>query len=137
MRSWIDLVHTPLSVHIATTFLADAKSGAIDLFIGTTRADDPKLTALDYKAYTPMAMQQMHVISNQAQLQFQLHSLVILHRLGRVELTRPSVLIGVSTAHRAGAFDACRFIIDAIKKDVPIWKRDVSGDVLGEWMHPS
>jgi len=141
MNDWIDLVHTPLSVHIAQVFLQDPRAGAIDLFVGTTRADDPRLIALDYQAYDEMAVARMNFLAGTARSNFDIAKLVMLHRVGRVPLMQASVLIGVSTPHRASAFEACRFLIDAVKRDVPVWKRDVmqSEGVIttSDWSHPT
>ena len=63
--------------------------------------------------------------------------LAILHRLGRVPLGQPSVLIAVSTPHRAEAFDACRWIIDQLKKDLTIWKQEIWQDGQRSWVHPT
>jgi len=62
--------------------------------------------------------------------------IALLHRTGRVALTDPSVVIAVSTPHRAEAFDACRFLIDSLKRDVPIWKREVWDDGTRSWVDP-
>jgi len=136
MTDWIDILHTPLSVHIATTFLADPQSGAIDLFIGTTRADKADLLALDYKAYEPMAIGQMRSIAVISREKFGVRKLVMLHRVGRVAVGEMSVLVGVSTPHRHASFEATRFLIEQIKANVTIWKRDVTRTDSGEWSHP-
>jgi molybdopterin synthase catalytic subunit len=60
----------------------------------------------------------------------------LLHRIGRVEIAQPSVIVAVSTPHRAQSFEACRYLIDQLKTDVPIWKKEVWSDGSGTWVHP-
>jgi molybdopterin synthase catalytic subunit len=62
--------------------------------------------------------------------------LALLHRTGRVGLGEPSVIIAVATPHRAESFEACRWLIDTLKAEVPIWKKEVWGDGSGSWVHP-
>ena len=79
---------------------------------------------LDYEAYEEMALQQMESLVGQALQQFQIRDVAIVHRLGRLEIGETSVLIAVASAHRAAAFDACRWVIDTLKRTVPIWKKE-------------
>ena len=69
-----------------------------------------------------MALKQMDALAGQARQQFSVRDIAIVHRLGRLEIGETSVLIVVASAHRAAAFDACRWLIDALKRTVPIWK---------------
>ena len=71
-----------------------------------------------------MALKQLEELSAQAISQFQIRDVVIVHRLGRLEIGEISVLIVVASAHRGPAFEACRWIIDTLKRTVPIWKRE-------------
>jgi molybdopterin synthase catalytic subunit len=71
-----------------------------------------------------MALQQMDLLANQALQQFQIRDVAIVHRLGRLEIGETSVLIAVASAHRAAAFDASRWLIDTLKRTVPIWKKE-------------
>jgi molybdopterin synthase catalytic subunit len=79
---------------------------------------------LDYEAYEEMARQQMESLAEQALRQFQIRDVSLVHRLGRLEIGEASVLIVVASAHRAAAFDACRWLIDTLKRTVPIWKKE-------------
>ena len=63
-----------------------------------------------------------------------LRDIAVAHRFGRLELTEPSVIIAVGTPHRAEAFEACRYVIDRIKEEVPIWKKEVDEHGQGEWV---
>src|SRR5579864_401515 len=79
---------------------------------------------LDYEAYEDMALQEMEMLAAKALQQFQVRDVALVHRLGRLEIGETSVLIAVASAHRAAAFDACRWLIDTLKRTVPIWKKE-------------
>jgi molybdopterin synthase catalytic subunit len=138
---WIAITPGPLSLSDAVAFVADDRAGAIDLFLGTTRSEQhPEtklpLVALDYEAYGEMALPQLQTLAAAARSQWPVLKLAILHRIGRVPLSQPSVLVAVSTPHRAEAFAACQFLITALKADVAIWKKEVWADGSGRWVHP-
>jgi molybdopterin converting factor subunit 1 len=79
---------------------------------------------LDYEAYEDMALKQLEELSTQALSQFQVRDVALVHRLGRLEIGETSVLIVVASAHRGPAFEACRWLIDTLKRTVPIWKKE-------------
>jgi molybdopterin synthase catalytic subunit len=137
---WIDILDHRLPVDDAIRFVQDASAGGIDVFLGTTRSeinsDEKPLIALDYEAYAEMAMKQMADLSHRARGQWSIVKLAILHRTGRVELAEPSILIAVSTPHRADAFTACRWLIDTLKSEVAIWKKEVWADGSATWVEP-
>jgi MoaE-MoaD fusion protein len=83
---------------------------------------------LDYEAYDEMALKQMDALAEQAAQQFPIREVAMVHRLGRLEIGETSVLIVVTSAHRAAAFDACRWLIDTLKRTVPIWKKEYFED---------
>jgi molybdopterin synthase catalytic subunit len=83
-----------------------------------------------------MALKQMHDLAADARRRWPVVKLCLLHRVGRVGLGEPSVVIAVSTPHRGEAFDACRWLIDTLKKNVAIWKQDLWDGGVGEWKHP-
>jgi molybdopterin synthase catalytic subunit len=83
---------------------------------------------LDYEAYEEMALQQMESLGVQALQQFQVRDVALVHRLGRLEIGETSVVIAVASAHRAAAFEACRWLIDTLKRTVPIWKKEYFED---------
>jgi len=138
---WIDILPTPLPTAEAIDFVSTPAAGGIAIFLGTTRseknAQGQDLQALDYEAYTEMALPQLQTLAAAARSQWPIIKQVILHRTGRVELSQPSVLIAVASPHRHEAFAACRFIIDAIKADVAIWKKEIWSDGSGTWVQPS
>jgi len=83
---------------------------------------------LEYEAYEAMALKQMESLSMEARTRFAVRAASIIHRLGRLEIGETSVLIVVAAAHRSAAFDACRWLIDTLKKTVPIWKKEYFKD---------
>ena len=123
-----------------TDLVTDGSAGGIAVFLGTTRAekspDGRDLVALDYEAYPEMAQAQLQKLAAEARRRWPIARLAIAHHVGRVEIGRPSVVIAVSSPHRAEAFEACRWLIDTLKKDVAIWKKEVWADGSGTWVHP-
>ncbi len=132
---WLDLLDSPLDVSDAARFVTAPAAGGIDIFLGTTRAEGD-LIALDYQAYETMARKQLAELAQLARQQWPVIRLAILHRLGRVYTGEPSVLIAVSTAHRAESFECCRWIIDQLKKEVTIWKQEIWKSREPSWVHP-
>jgi molybdopterin synthase catalytic subunit len=102
------------------------EDGATVVFEGIVRnhTRGRRTLYLDYEAYENMALKQMDELAARALTQFQVRDVAIIHRLGRVEIGETSVLIVVTSAHRAAAFDACRWLIDTLKNTVPIWKKE-------------
>lgn len=140
MTDWIEITSEPLNTEAAVAFVTDPAAGGIDVFLGTTRAEKSAsgqaLGALDYEAYLEMASRQLNDLAAAARERWPVIKAAILHRVGRVRVGQPSVIIAVSTPHRAQAFEACRFLIDELKRDVAIWKREVWEDGSGDWVHP-
>jgi molybdopterin synthase catalytic subunit len=87
-----------------------------------------KTLYLDYEAYEAMAAQQMEGLAREALVRFGVRGVTMVHRLGRLEVGETSVLIVVASAHRGPAFEACRWLIDTLKKTVPIWKKETFAD---------
>ena len=106
--------------------LKRGEDGAALVFEGVVRNQTRgrKTVYLDYEAYEGMALEQMEALAIQAVQHFPIRDVAIVHRLGRLEIGETSVLIAVASAHRAAAFDACRWLIDTLKRTVPIWKKE-------------
>jgi molybdopterin synthase catalytic subunit len=124
------LLHSPiLSAEIIQHVRAD-QDGAIVTFDGFVRNESHgrRTLHLEYEAYEPMAITKMREIGVLIHQKFPVHRVAIVHRLGRLEIGDTSVFIAVSAAHRAAAFDACRFAIDTLKRTVPIWKKEYFED---------
>ncbi|MBI1750822.1 MAG: molybdenum cofactor biosynthesis protein MoaE [Acidobacteria bacterium] len=100
--------------------------GAVVVFDGIVRNNSGgrETLHLEYEAYEPMALKKMREIGEEARKKFPIHRVAIVHRLGKLDIGETSVLIVVSSPHRAAAFDACRFAIDILKRTVPIWKKE-------------
>lgn len=103
-----------------------ATDGAVCVFDGIVRDNTRgrRTLFLDYEAYEEMALAQMRGLATEAVTKFSIRDVALLHRLGRLEVGETSVLIVVASAHRGAAFDACRWLIDTLKKTVPIWKKE-------------
>jgi molybdopterin synthase catalytic subunit len=110
--------------------IKSAPDGAVCVFDGIVRDNTRgrKTLFLDYEAYEEMALSQMRSLAAEALTKFPIRDVALLHRLGRLEVGETSVLIVVASAHRAAAFDACRWLIDTLKKTVPIWKKEHFAD---------
>ena len=106
------------------------EDGAVVVFDGIVRnhTRGRRTLYLEYEAYREMALAQMQELALKATQQFSIRDLCIIHRLGRLQIGETSVWIAVASAHRAAAFDACRWIIDTLKKTVPIWKKEYFED---------
>lgn len=104
--------------------------GAAIVFEGIVRNNTRgrRTLFLDYEAYEEMALKEMESLIARALEQFQIRDAAIIHRLGRLEIGETSVLIVVASAHRAAAFEACRWLIDTLKRTVPIWKKEYFED---------
>ncbi len=110
--------------------LKKPEDGAVVVFEGIVRnhSRGRRTLHLEYEAYEEMALKQMNELAASAREKFPIDQARIVHRLGRMEIGETSVLIVVASAHRAAAFDACRFLIDTLKKTVPIWKKEFFAD---------
>jgi molybdopterin converting factor subunit 1 len=106
------------------------EDGATVVFQGVVRNQTRGRNTLylDYEAYEEMALEQLESLADQALQRFQIRDVAIVHRLGRLEIGETSVLIAVVSAHRAAAFEACRWLIDTLKRTVPIWKKEYFED---------
>jgi MoaE-MoaD fusion protein len=106
------------------------EDGAIVIFEGIVRnhTRGRRTLYLDYEAYQEMAIKQMEELAGRALSDYKIRDVAIVHRLGRLEIGETSVLIVVASAHRAAAFEACRWLIDALKRTVPIWKKEYFED---------
>ncbi len=122
--------------------LADIQSkefGAVSMFVGTVRDESQgrSVTAIDYSAYTAMAESELEGILAEAQALFGVTAIEVQHRVGALALGDVSVAIVAAHAHRAPALDCTRFVIEEIKKRVPIWKLEHYADGEHEWVDPT
>ena len=117
----------PLSLEAAVAEVADERAGGIATFTGTVRRQSrgSEVTHLEYEAYAEMAEEVMAKLATELQGRHDLCAVAIHHRVGRVEVGEPSVVIAVSAPHRQAALAACREAIDTLKETVPLWKKEV------------
>ncbi|MDG6926405.1 MAG: molybdenum cofactor biosynthesis protein MoaE [Nitrososphaerota archaeon] len=104
----------------------ESGAGGTTLFIGTVR-DNSEAGTVDmirYQAYEPMAEKRLQEIEEEAERRWPMARVSLVHRLGELAVGEVSVAVAVSAPHRAEAFEACRYIIERIKRDVPIWKKE-------------
>ncbi len=114
-------------------------NGAIALFLGTVRNtnDGRPVVGLEYTAYEAMAERELDRIVREASTRFSTEDIAVQHRIGLLALGDVSVAVATAHPHRARAFDACRYIIEALKCRVPIWKREQYADGTTEWIDPT
>jgi molybdopterin synthase catalytic subunit len=126
----IQLVHEPIDTAALAASVRAPEDGAVATFDGCARNHSRGRATLylEYEAYEPMALAKMREICTEMHSRFAIHSVAMVHRLGKLEIGETSVFIAVSAAHRAPALDACRFAIDTLKRTVPIWKREYFAD---------
>ena len=106
------------------------ESGAVALFYGVVRNENMgrNVRYLEYDVYPEMALKKMAEVADEVRAKYPITGIGALHRVGRLEIGETSLLVAVSSAHRAAAFEACHFAVDRIKQVVPIWKKEVWDD---------
>lgn len=109
------------------TELSDAQSGGICVFVGTVRefTQGEEVVSLEFETYKKMALMEMDKIASDAAQKWNLNKVIIRHAVGLKKVEEPVVVVGASSAHRDACFEACRYLIDTLKKTVPIWKKEM------------
>jgi molybdopterin synthase catalytic subunit len=136
----VQLTREPVSAAQLAPLVSRAGCGAIVTFEGIVRAEQSEhgsLEALEYSAHESMALRLMERIREHVTRRFAVADAVFVHRLGRLAIGECSIAIAVAAPHRGAAFEACRFIIEAVKADVPIWKKDIWSDGQTSWVDPT
>jgi molybdopterin synthase catalytic subunit len=130
LNTEIQIFSTPLNIQSSIDWIMSPESGGIDVFIGTVRnvTKGKMVIRLEFEAYEPMAIAEMEKIAKQAFAKWPVQKVLVHHRTGALDVGEVPVIIAVSAAHRAAAFDACRYIIDTLKQSVPIWKKEIFED---------
>jgi molybdopterin synthase catalytic subunit len=128
--SRVEIVDGPISADEIVAGIKAGGDGAVCVFDGIVRNNTRgrQTLYLDYEAYREMADTQMQALAAEAISKFGVRDVAMAHRLGRLAVGETSVLIVVASAHRGAAFDACRWLIDTLKKTVPIWKKETFVD---------
>ena len=124
------LVREPIESAKIVAQIRRPEDGAVAVFEGIVRnhSRNRRTLYLEYEAYEGMALRQLEQLAEGALVQFAIREVAVVHRLGRLKIGETSVLIVVASAHRGAAFDACRWLIDTLKKSVPIWKKEYFED---------
>ena len=124
------LTREPIDAESLTAAAKRGEDGAVVVFDGIVRNNTRgrQTLYLDYEAYEEMAARQMDELGSEARSRFSVRHVTLVHRLGRLQVGETSVLIVVASAHRSEAFEACRWLIDTLKKTVPIWKKETFAD---------
>lgn len=130
MKIQIQISNTPLDLMSCINQVTGPACGGIDVFIGTVRdaTKGKPVLRLEFEAYESMAVREMQKIAEQTFEHWPVQSIAIHHRVGVLEVGDVAVVIAVGAAHRAAAFEACRYAIDTLKLTVPIWKKEVFED---------
>jgi molybdopterin synthase catalytic subunit len=130
------LTPQPLDRDALREAVSDPASGAVLVFEGTVRDHSEGLTgviALEYEAHPTMADKVIDQVITEVRAAVPVRKIAVRHRLGRVDLGEPTILIAVSASHRDEAYRASRLLIDGIKHRAPIWKREILADGKSEW----
>jgi len=133
------LVTRPLDATALLAEVSDPANGAAILFVGTVRDvnEAREVTGIDYSAYAAMAQRELDGIVKEAAARFGTTHVVVEHRLGTLSVGEASVAIAVAHPRRGAAFEASRFVIEELKRRVPIWKREHYVDGTREWVDPT
>lgn len=132
----VEILETPLSVDAACSFVSDPAHGAIDIFIGTVRNhhQGQVVTGITYDVHKSLAENSLREICAEAAGFWPETRYYVAHFQGTLDVGDASVLIAVSSAHRAESFEACRYVIEEIKKRVPVWKQEHYPGGQSEWL---
>ena len=138
MMNMVSLSSLPIDVASILNEMKTPESGGIDVFIGTVRnhSKGKKVRQLEYTAYVPMAEKLMASIEQEMRSRWPVQRVVMIHRVGLLEVGDVAVVTAVSSPHRRDAFEACRYAIDRVKSVVPIWKKEYFEDGE-EWVEGS
>ncbi|MBC1937330.1 molybdenum cofactor biosynthesis protein MoaE [Listeria grandensis] len=125
----VRLQQEPIDVGATYQELVNARFGAVNMFVGTIRewTGDIQTQTIRYTAYKEMAIKELSKLAQEVETKYDA-DVIVIHRLGELALTDIAVFIGVATPHRAASYEGSRFIIEELKKRVPIWKEEVDTD---------
>lgn len=126
----VEIVDAAIAAGEVVAAIKDGADGAVCVFDGVVRDNTRgrRTLYLDYEAYREMALDQMQGLAAEAMTRFGVRDVAMVHRLGRLMVGETSVLIVVASGHRGAAFEACRWLIDTLKRTVPIWKKETFVD---------
>jgi molybdopterin synthase catalytic subunit len=135
----IQLTNEPIDPQQLLAMVAARDAGAVLLFLGTARETTRgrKTESLDYEAYRQMAETKLAELRAEAMERWPITRCALVHRLGHLAPGEASVAVALSTPHRQEAFEAGKWLIDTLKRHVPIWKKENWADGTSEWVHPT
>jgi molybdopterin synthase catalytic subunit len=139
MTPLVSLVRGPIDPMAVVRAVSNPANGAVLLFLGAVRQvnDGRSVTGIDYAAYEAMAQRELEAIVSEASTRFATGDVAVQHRLGELGVEEVSVAIAVGHAHRDAAYAVSRFVIEELKRRVPIWKREHYTDGTREWVDPT
>jgi molybdopterin synthase catalytic subunit len=123
----------PLEVDELLAEVQSPERGGTCVFLGTVR-NDGDVTGIEYSAYEAMAIEEIERIVNDAQAQWPDARVMLQHRLGLIPVGEASIGIAAAAPHRGDAFAACRFVIEEVKKRLPVWKKELRADGSAAWV---
>ena len=130
------LTRARISVESLLGQVQSAERGGTCVFLGTVR-NDGDVTGIEYSAYDEMARQEIVRMLEEAQARWPATKIIVQHRLGLVPVGEASIAIVAAAPHRDEAFTACRYVIEEVKKRLPIWKKELHADGTATWVDPS
>ncbi|MFO0916427.1 MAG: molybdenum cofactor biosynthesis protein MoaE [Pirellulales bacterium] len=135
----VELTEDPIDTTSVLQSVHSVRAGAVVLFLGTVRelTGDQVTQSLVYEAFGPMARYQLELLCQTAAQRWPIVGCRVVHRVGPLALGEVAVAVAVSTPHRADAFQAAQWLMDTIKQQVPIWKKEIYRDGRTEWVHPA
>jgi molybdopterin synthase catalytic subunit len=136
-RTLVRIGEGPPSVDEALAAVADPAAGGTCVFVGTVRdqsGDGDAVTDLTYEAWDELAARRLQEIASEIHARWPVCRVALLHATGRLAIGQISVVVAVSAPHRAEAFEACRFGIEELKRDVPIWKKEALTTGEADWV---
>ena len=132
------LTRSPISIDALVREVAGPERGGTCVFLGTVRdaPGDGGITGIEYSGYDAMADAEFDRILTEAAKRWPESRIAVRHRLGLVETEEASIAIAAAAPHRADAFDTCRYVIEEVKKRLPIWKKELRADGSALWVDP-
>jgi molybdopterin synthase catalytic subunit len=139
LRDMTYLTRTPLCLDALLAEVASATRGGTCVFLGTVRSgpEEGGVTAIEYSAYEEMVEAEFGRLLAEAGTRWPEARIAVRHRLGTIPVGEASIAIAVAAPHRAQAFEACRFVIEEVKRRIPVWKKELRLDGTEVWVEPS
>ncbi len=133
---YAEITSDPLDPARLLARVGSPEDGAVLLFLGTVRnhADGRSVSGMQYEGYREMALEVLGRIAEEASERFSTPNLAVTHRLGALEIGEVSVVVAVSSPHRAEAYGASRYVMEEIKRRLPVWKKEFYVEGAAEWV---